>query len=27
MQVLRLLVKNMRPITADDAHKLYQETM
>jgi len=27
MQVLRLLVNNMRPITADDARKLYQETM
>jgi len=27
MWVQRLLVKNMRPITADDACKLYQETM
>jgi len=27
MQVQRLLVKNMRPITADDARKRYQETM
>jgi len=27
MRVQRLLVKNMRPITADDARKLYQETM
>ena len=26
-QVERLLVKNMRPITADDARKRYQETM
>ena len=27
MQVQRLLVNNMRPITADDARKRYQETM
>ena len=27
MRVQRLLVNNMRPITADDARKLYQETM
>ena len=27
MQVQRLLVNNMRPVTADDARKLYQEVM
>ena len=27
MQVQRLLVNNMRPVTPDDAHKLYQEIM
>ena len=27
MQVQRLLVNNMRPVTADDARKLYQEIM
>jgi len=27
MRVQRLLVKNMRLITADDARKRYQETM
>jgi len=27
MRVQRLLVNNMRPVTADDARKLYQETM
>lgn len=27
MQVQRLLVNNMRPVTADDARKLYKEIM
>ena len=27
MRVQRLLVNNMCPVTADDARKLYQETM
>ena len=27
MQVQRLLVNNMRPVTPDDARKLYQEVM
>jgi len=27
MRVQRLLVKNMRTVTADDARKLYQETV